>query len=238
MGKIIGYLGLLLLSVQALGQGTYITGNVFDNEKRTIALEGVSVRNLVTNALVMTNKEGYYAIQAKKGDVITYGMIGYETDTVYLINLFPKNVYLRYSVNNLQPVHITTVKVSPYLDAKDLDATPARQLNYSKDRGGLRLALGYGKYRRQQEKERRLEEEAEILEEISENFNREVIQKLVSYKEKDLDDYIALYKPTVEQVKAETPFNYTYYIASTFHEWKKLPPEEKKLPPLPKLKPN
>src|SRR5690606_28650910 len=141
-----------------------------------------------------TDKEGRYAIPAKKGDLISYGMIGYETDTVYLINLFPKNIYLRSSVNNLQPVHITTVKVSPYLDVKDPEATPARQLDYSKNRGGLRLALGYGKYRRQQEKERNLEEEAEILEEINVNFNREVIQKLVNYKEKDLDDYIGLYK--------------------------------------------
>jgi len=61
---------------------------------------------------------------------------------------------------------------------------------------------------------------------------------LVNYKDKDLDDYIGLYRPTVEQVKADKQFDYTYYIATTFNEWKKLPAEARKLPPLPKLKGN
>lgn len=230
---------LLLLPFFALAQNTYMTGNVFDNDQRTTALQGVSVRNLTTKALVVTDKDGHYAIPAKNGDLISYGLIGYQTDTVYLVNLFPKNIYLRAVVNTLNPVNITTAKVSPYLDTKDPEAAPARQVDYSKNRGGLRLGLGYGKWRKQQAKEQELEEAADINEEISKNFNREVIQKLVNYKEKDLDDYIGLYRPTVEQIKkAEKPFDYTYYIATTFNEWKKLPAEERKLPPLPKLKAN
>lgn len=229
-------LAMLLLPFWAVAQNTYMTGNVFDNEQRSMALQGVSVRNLATKAIVVTDKDGHYAIPAKTGDLISYGLMGYQTDTVYLINLFPKNVYLRAVVNNLQPVNITTTKVSPYLDVKDPEATPSRQVDYSKNKGGLRLNLGYGKYRRQQVKEQELEEEADLQEEITKNFNREVIQKLVNYREKDLDDYIGLYRPTTSQVKAEKPFNYTYYIATTFHEWRKLPPEERKLPPLPKLK--
>lgn len=214
----------------------YMTGNVFDNDQRNLALQGVSVRNLSTKAVVVTDKDGHYAIPAKNGDLITYALMGYQTDTVYLVNLFPKNKYLRAAVNNLNTVNVTTAKVSPYLDAKDPDAKPARQVDYSKNRGGLRLNLGYGKYRRQQAKEQELEQAADINEEISKNFNREVIQKLVNYKGKDLDDYIGLYRPTVAQIKADKEFDYTYYIATTFTEWRKLPENERKLPPLPKLK--
>ncbi len=228
----------LLFPFIALAQSSYMTGNVFDNENRNTALQGVSVRNLSTKAVVFTDKEGHYAIGAKTGDLLSYGVAGYETDTVYLVNLFPKNIYLRMIINNLNPVNITTAKVSPFLDGKDPEASPARQLDYSKNRGGLRFGLGYGKYRRQQAKIQELEAEDEIQEEILKNFNKEVIQKLVNYKEDDLKDFIGLYRPTINQVRAEKPFNYTYYIVKSFHEWQKLPPGMRKLPPLPKLKAN
>lgn len=236
MLKKVYLLCLLLSPLCVLAQNTYITGNIFDNEQRSLALQGVSVRNLSTNALVMTDKDGRFAVPAKAGDLISFGMLGYQTDTVYLANLFAKNIYLRASVNTLNPVNITTAKISPFLDTKDPEAVATRRMDASKNRGGLRLNLGYGKWRKQQAKEAELEEAADINEEISKNFNRAVIQKLVNYKEKDLDDYIGMYRPTVEQVKSENPFNYTYYIATTFHEWKKLPADERKMPDLPKLK--
>lgn len=229
-------LGFLLLPLAVRAQDTYITGNVFDNEQRSLALQDVAVRNLSTKALVVTDKNGRFALVAKKGDVISFGLSGYQTDTLYLTNLFAKNIYLRAAVNTLNTVNVTTAKVSPFLDTKDPEAVAARRVDASKNRGGLRLNLGYGKWRRQQAKEAELEEAADINEEISKNFNKTVIQKLVNYKEKDLDDYIGMYRPTIEQVKTETPFNYTYYIATTFNEWKKLPAESRKMPVLPKLK--
>lgn len=231
-------LGFLLLPLFALAQNNYITGNVFDNEQRGLALQDVTVRNLSTKAFVVTDKDGRFALVAKAGDLISFGLSGYQTDTVYLTNLFAKNIYLRAAVNTLNTVNVTTAKISPLLDTKDPEAVAAKRMDASKNRGGLRLNLGYGKWRRQQAKEAELEEAADINEEISKNFNRTTIQKLVAYKEKDLDDYIGMYRPTIEQIKAETPFNYTYYIATTFNEWKKLPAESRKMPALPKLKGN
>ena len=69
-----------------------------------------------SKALVFTDKDGHFAIPAKTGDLISYGMVGYEIDTVYLVNLFPKNVYLRAAINNLNPVNIISSKVSPFLN--------------------------------------------------------------------------------------------------------------------------
>jgi hypothetical protein len=232
------FLFLSISPICVLAQDSYMTGNVFDNNDRKLVLPGVAVRNLSTKAVVVTNSDGHFAIPAKRGDLLSYSSVGYQTDTVYLTNLFAKNIYLRAEVNNLQPVNITATKISPYLDLKDANATPSRQLDASKDRGGLRLNLGYGKYRREQAKINELEMQSDLIEEINKNFNKDVIQKLVNYKGEDLRDYIDLYKPTLEQVRGERPFNYTFHIATTFSEWQKLPPEARKLPPLPKLKNN
>ena len=232
MRKKLYFLILLWFPFFALAQNTYMTGNIFDNENRSTPIEGVAVRNITSKALVFTGKDGHFAISAKAGDLLSYALVGYKTDTVYLVNLFPKNIYLRAAVNNLNPVNITTAKISPFLNTKDPDAVADRQLNYSKDRGGLRLGLGYGKFRRQLAKVQGLEEEDILQEEIAKNFNFDVVQKLVKYKGKDLKDYLDLYRPTITQIKTERPFNYTLYIATSFHEWQELPADAKKLPSL------
>lgn len=235
MWKSLLILVTLVFPLQVIAQSV-VTGNAFDNEERSRAIQGVTIKNLTTNSFVITNKDGHFAISAKAGDLISYGTVGYHTDTLYLINLFPKNLYLRVAVNTLNTVNITTTKISPFLDTKNPDAIAERQIGYSKNRGGLRLNLGYGKYRRQQAKVEELEHEDELQEEIAKNFTKEIIQKLVNYQGDDLTDYMDMYRPTSATIQNERPFNYEYYIATTFQEWKKLPQGARKLPSLYKSK--
>ena len=89
-----------------------LTGNIFNNSNRSILLEGATVKNLNSKVLTLTDKDGHFVISAKVGDLVSFGMVGYQIDTIYLTNLFPKNVYLRASVNNLNTVNITGVKLS------------------------------------------------------------------------------------------------------------------------------
>lgn len=217
-----------------------LTGNVFDNNNRATALEGATVRNLATKRLSITDKDGHYALPAKKGDLISVSQVGYKTDTIYLINLLVKNIYLTQEVNTLKAVDITQAKIAPELsnlgnpDGKG----PVRQMDMDKSRGGLRLNLGYGKYRKNQAKIDALEEEERYNEEISLNFTETYVKNLTKFEgtKQELKDFVALYRPTVAEVKAQRPFNYEYHAARAYSEWKSLPPSKRKLPPLPKIK--
>lgn len=216
-----------------------VTGNVFDNANRTLSIEGATVRNLKTKNLVLTDRDGHFMLKAKKGDLITISMVGYQADTIYLVNIFPKNIYLVPAVNQLKGVAVEATKVSPYLgDVKDPNAQKSRMINIDKRRGGVRLALGYGKMKREREKVAKLEAEQEEIEAINQKFTAAYIKELVKFKgtDQELKDFIALYKPTVAQVKAEDPFNYDYYTAEAYHSWLRLPKEQRKLSPLLKLK--
>lgn len=217
---------------------TALTGNIFDRENRTTGLEGVAVRNLTNKTLTLSNKDGHFVITAKVGDLVSFAMVGYEIDTVYLINLFPKNMYLRVQVNTLNTVNVTGTKLSPYLSLKDVNAKPARQVDYNKNRGGLRLTLGYDKYRKENAKIQELEENAKIQEEINKNFNEVNIKELVKFEGSGIKDFIAMFRPTVNQVKDENPFNYAYYALRAYSTWLKIPQDQRKLPALPKLKAN
>ncbi len=236
MFKKIYFLFVLALPLQLFAQNNVLTGNVFDNDNRAIALEGATIRNLTNKSLSLSAKDGHFAIAANIGDYISFGRVGYQIDTVYITKLFPKNIYLLPQVNNLSTVNVNSIKLSPYLNLKNPDATPSRAVDYSKDRGGLRLNLGYGRFRKEQFKIQELEENQRYEEEISKNFNEEAIKKLLNFEIPDVKDFISLYRPTVGQLKAERPFNYAYYTAKAYHAWLRLPPDQRKLPSLLKLK--
>ncbi len=231
------FLFLLLIPTIISAQGV-LTGNIFDNSDRSVLLEGAIVKNLTSKAISLTDKDGHFVIPAKAGDLVSFGMVGYQIDTVYLTNLFPKNVYLRVLVNNLNTVNITGTKISPYLELKDPNAMPARQLEYSKESGGIRLALGYNKFKRQQAKVQELEEYDQYNEEITKNFSVPFVKKLLKIDGNELKDFMEMFRPTVNQIKAERPFNYEFYTATSYSVWLKLPIDQRKLPSLLKLKEN
>ena len=225
---------ILLIPIGASAQSV-LTGNIFNNSNRSVLLEGATVINLNSKALTLTDKDGHFVISAKVGDLISFGMVGYQIDTIYLTNLFPKNVYLRVSVNNLNTVNITGVKISPYLNVKDPNAIPSRQVDYSKERGGLRLNFGYSKFRKLQVKVQELEEYDQYNEEISKNFSAEFVKKLLKIQEADLKNFMEMYRPTVNLIKGERPFNYELYTANAYSMWIKLPSDQKKSQSLLKL---
>lgn len=232
------FLSFLLVIPILVSAQSVLTGNIFDYTSRSVLLEGAIVKNITTKTIILTDKDGHFVLSAKVGDLVSFGMVGYQTDTVYLTNLFPRNIYLRVLVNNLNTVNIVGAKISPYLDLKDPYAMPARQVDYSKERGGLRLNLGYGKFKRQQQKVQELEEYDQYNEEISKNFTADFVKKLLKIDGEDLKNFMEMYRPTVAQIKSERPFNYELYTAQCYSAWKKLPTGQKKLPSLLKAKGN
>ncbi len=66
----------LLFGLSASAQEKSVTGTVVSDDDNT-PLFGVSVKIKGSGKGVQTNAAGYYSIQAKKGDVLTYSYVGY-----------------------------------------------------------------------------------------------------------------------------------------------------------------
>ncbi|WP_432711010.1 hypothetical protein [Pedobacter sp.] len=243
MSKNLFLLLILVLPIGVFAQDR-LTGTVYDYDKKDFPLQQVAVKNLNNNQIAVTDESGDFVIPAKRGDLITFTLVGYHVDTLYLIDLKPKRIYLPVRSNSLQEVEIVSTRVSPYLDFTIPGAKPSRRVytdglegKSNTDRaGGLVFALGYGKYRRQQEKLQRLEAMDEFENEINLNFNAVTIRELVKLNDEELVEFMAIYRPTIAQVSSERPFNYSYYIAQSYQAWLKLPPEQRKLPPMQRLK--
>lgn len=246
MYKLIIFL-VLALPIGVVAQ-TVTTGTVFDYSKKTLTLPGVSVRNLNSKKSTSTNRDGKYTIPANIGDLIEFSAVGYHTDTLYLTNLLNRTIYLPVKSTSLAEVDVKGVRMNSQItDAKDPLAEKYTLLNtggnLNRKRmtdkvGGLNLNLGYGKYKRQQRKEAELEERDMYLSEIDENFTSQAVTDLTKLQGEELKNFMVIYRPSIEQVKAERPYRYTYYISRAFVAWQKLTPAQRKLQDLPKLKIN
>lgn len=224
---------------------TVTTGTVSDYSKKYLVLPGVIVRNLNQKTATVTTKDGKFTLGAKTGDVLEFSLLGYRPDTLFLTNLLKKQIYLAEQSNTLSDVNVTGVKVnSSILNVRDSTAEKPSLLgtggNLQKKRmndkvGGLSLNLGYGKYRREQIATQKLEQREHFLDEIDRAFNQKTISEYIKLTPEEMKAFIVIYRPSVERVKADQPFNYTLYIAKAISAWNKLTPKQKKLADLPKL---
>lgn len=231
---------LVVLPLKMLAQGN-VNGTVYDFDNKTFPLQQVAVRNLTNKQIAVTKANGQFTIAANKGDLLQFTLVGYHVDTLYLIDLKPKTIYLPANSKSLKEVEIVETKLSPYLDLKDPNAKASTRISTdvvkgNTDRaGGLNFALGYGKYRREQEKIKMLEARDAYETEILANFNEKTVHELIKLTGQELKDFINMYRPSVALIKSERPFNYSYYIAQAHQKWLKLQPHERKAPPMQNL---
>jgi len=233
---------MLLQPLINMAQET-VLGHVYDFEKKTSPLKGVVVQNLNNGKALQTPISGQFRISAKKGDLLVFSKNGYHTDTLFLINLADKRIFLPVSANQLNEVSILGARVNPGVFYKDPEVHEFKRFETddlrgkkNNDRaGGLKLNLGYGKYRREQTKKALLEQREGFDEEINSNFNNIVISNLIKLKDEELKAFIYLYRPSALLVSSERPFNYSSYIIKAYSTWLKLPFKQRKLPAMPKL---
>ncbi|MEJ5962470.1 hypothetical protein [Pedobacter immunditicola] len=232
----------VVLPFKMLAQGN-VSGTVYDFENKTFPLQQVAVRNLSNKQIAVTKATGQFTIAANKGDLLEFTLVGYHVDTLYLVDLKPKTIYLPANSMSLKEVEIVDTKLSPYLDLKNPNAEESKRISTdgiegkeNTDRaGGLQFALGYGKYRREQEKIKKLEARDAYETEIQANFNEKTVHELIKLTGQELKDFINMYRPSVALIKSERPFNYSYYIAQAHQKWLKLAPHERKQPPMQNL---
>jgi len=232
---------LLSIPIYTFAQ-TGITGGVFDYENKSFPLQKVNVRNLNNNKVVVTGAAGQFNIQANKGDLLEFSLPGYHTDTLYLTNLQSKTIYLPSQSTALKQVDVKGAKISEDLNLKDPNAHDSKRVtgipptgNNSRA-GGIGLSFGGGDGKRQRAKVKALDEREGYETEINRNFSAEHITDLIKIKGQELKDFMNMYRPSVAKVKSDAPFNYDYYIAQAYQTWLKLPPEGKRLAPVPKGK--
>ena len=241
-GKVVFFI-LLASPFLGIAQQT-VSGKVYDLSDKKIALASVLVRNLATKKSTLTEATGDFSIVAKAGDLLEFSFVGYHTDTLYLINLSKRIVYLPPNSTNLKEVKILGGKINAGVLLPDPGARVFKRVENdalngkgNNDRvGGLKFNLGYGKYKKREEAIKALEQRDFYEAEISRVFTPVYVTALTKLKGQELKDFMNIYRPSALLVERDRPFNYDYYTVSSYRTWLKLPASQRKLQLMPILK--
>ncbi|HTH82505.1 MAG TPA: hypothetical protein VL490_06200 [Mucilaginibacter sp.] len=210
------------------------TGRVLEN-KVNIPLSNVKVENLNSHALSGTDEKGKFTIKAKINDLICFTSLGYEPDTVLLVNLKYKEIYLTLKQNMLNEVKVKNTDGNFNFKIPPAGITPlgGTVVRYQTDAagnniGGIKLNIfDSHKDERKRELTRKLEDEGQQQQEIEKLFNPKNLSNYVPITGTEMSNFIILYKPDI-QTFYNANFNFLNYVNASYKKFLEIPEEKRK----------
>jgi hypothetical protein len=210
---------------------TRLKGQVFENHTR-ISLADILVENLTNKQSLLTNSKGRFNIPAKAGDMLRFKSFAYQTDTLVIISMREKEVFLEPKKNELSQVNITTTETSnfnTYYDPQFHGQTAV----YHRDRkgnldGGLTLRFWY--WKKDEHKKAKLKQKLkdfDTMDKIAIIFASKNLSRYVPLTGTDMDNFIALYTPNVKEYTRNN-FNLAAYLNACYKKYSALPQDKRK----------
>lgn len=224
-------LTLLLLCLEVNAQSD-LEGRVFELNT-TVPIANVRVSNVSSGKFTITGSEGRFKLQVKKGDIIALSSFSYKPDTVFLTEVKFRDFFLQPISHDLNTVVINGVstRLGSLVDRTPQDVTYQRNPDGT-TKGGLVFRLSYwNKDSRKERRTLRRLKDYQVQEEIDRAFSIRFISQYTPLKGAELLDFRSLYRPTLKVFKSPD-FNLLQYLNASYKEFKALPPEKRKLPPL------
>jgi hypothetical protein len=235
---------LFILVNLSYAQGN-LTGRVYENKTR-FPLAGISIQNLKSNTITVSDQNGIFAIRAHIGDLVTFSGFSYQTDTLYVKDLSTIEVFLSLKQNMLKEVNVTgsETKLGNLKAAPSLSPFGGQTLVYQTDadgnaKGGLKLNL-FDSHSNANNKRKtaQLGKDEELKQKIANVFSLENLKNYVPIKGQEMANFIILYTPDIDTYSS-ADFNLTVYIDSCYREFLKIPAEKRQSKELTELnKPN
>lgn len=224
--------GLLFLVSISYAQGN-LTGRVYENKTR-IPIAGVSIQNLSTHVFTVTDKNGLFAIRAHVGDLVTFSSFAYDADTLYVKDLSSTEILMNLKGSNLKGVTITDqqTRLGSLTAPPSLSPFGGQTVVYSKDangdlKGGLTMNLfDSHSDAKKKRKDIQLGKDEQLKQKIAREFSPENLKDYVPLKGQEMTNFIIMYTPTIDTYSSPD-FNFTAYINSSYHEFMKIPKEQR-----------
>jgi hypothetical protein len=206
------------------------TGRVFENKTR-IALPGVNVRNLTNKQVTVTDNNGKFNIKATINDILVLTSFTYQTDTLLVIDLKAKEIFMEPKGNMLKEVKVSQSEINTGGSMVDPEFH-GQSAVYSRNgdgsyKGGVTFRMWY--WKKDEHKRKKLEQklyEENVKLEIARVFSAQTLSKYISLTHNEMDGFITRYIPTVKVYTANN-FNLLDYINTCYKQYIKLPPEKR-----------
>jgi hypothetical protein len=221
---LISLTAMFLLTASAIAQGV-LKGTVHESGTNNKMLN-VFIRDNNSKQLTLTDKDGNFFIRSGIGHIIIFDSPGYVSDTLYVVDMVPKNIVMQTKTIALREVNIKSSrqffdphKEYPEIYTKSKVYVMSPTTWFSKEGKDARRLKRYFVH----------EEEERHVDVV---FTRAYVGSIVPLKGQDLEDFMTLYRPSYAFIKSNNSESLAVYINDNYKKYKALPPDKRRLPKL------
>ncbi|MFA6085337.1 hypothetical protein [Mucilaginibacter sp.] len=220
-----------LFFVAGTAFGQKLKGRVFESQTR-IVLADILVENLTNKQSLLTDAKGRFSITAKVGDMIRFKSFAYEADTLVIINMREKEVFMEPKKNQLSQVNIKTTETSNFNTYYD-PLYHGQTAVYHRDKrgyydGGIILRFWY--WKKDEHKKAKLNQKLkdfDTMDKIALIFTPKNLSKYIPLTGADMDNFIGLYTPGVKEYTRNN-FELAAYLNDCYKKYQALPLDKRK----------
>lgn len=213
---------LTFLAVSANAQAV-LKGTVYEDGS-TNRMSNVFIRDNNTRQLTIPDKSGNFAIKTESGHLLIFEAPGFIPDTLYLTDLAPKKIYLVAKTIALRQVEISSTRTTfdphkeypeVYTKSKVYPLSPSSW--FGKEAVDARRLKNYFKMEAQERH-------------IDAVFNPVYVGSLVPLKDKELENFMSIYRPSYAFITDNNGATLAAYINDCYKKYQALPPEKRTVP--------
>ncbi|QJD95114.1 carboxypeptidase-like regulatory domain-containing protein [Mucilaginibacter robiniae] len=222
-------IAIILCLTTCYAHSQELRGRVFESKTR-ITLPGINVQNLSSKQTATTDNNGKFSIKAKVNDMLIFKGFAYQNDTLVVTSLSECEVFLLPETHLLKEVKISTSEgeAITYHDPN----FHGQSVNYQTDangnyKGGLNFRIWSN--RATERKRLKLEDQERydrVTRQIDAIFNSKKMLDYVPLTGTEMDNFIALYTPSVDAFQSRD-FNLLVYINTCYRKFMQMPADQR-----------
>lgn len=220
---------IVLIVVIAFSSGSLYAQDVLKGSVREAGtnekMPDVFIRDLTNKQVGLSDSKGNYEIKAATGHTLIYSSPGYISDTLFLVDMKPKNIQLKTMNIALREVNISGKEnFNPLTEYPEV---------YEKSKVYvLSPSSWFGKDARDARRLKRFFNHEAQERHVDQVFTRVYVGSIVPLKGDELEAFMMLYRPTYAFLKDNNGPSLVAYINDSYKKFMALPPDKRKMPDL------
>jgi hypothetical protein len=216
---------IILIAVIAFTGGSLYAQEILKGSVRESGsnskMSDVFVRDITNKQVTLTDEKGNYQIKSASGHTLIYSSPGFVSDTLFLVDMKPKNVDLKTMNIALREVNINGQETfDPHAEYPDI---------YEKSKVyALSPTSWFGKDAKDARRLKKYFEREQQERHVDQVFTRVYVGSIVPLKGQELEAFMEMYRPTYAFLTNNNGPSLVAYINDSYKKFMALPPNKRK----------
>jgi hypothetical protein len=211
----------ILLFITSFAQAQSILKGTVYEEGTNTGLPDVFIRDINSRQVSITDKKGNFTINTAAGHTLIFNSPGYNSDTLYLVDMAAKKIKLTTQRISLQQVNVT---------AKRTEFNPREEYPEVYEKSKVYVFSPSTWFSGEGKKARRLkryfQREAEERN-IDAAFSPGYVSSIVPLKGNDLENFMTMFRPSYAFLRSNNRESMVAYVNDSYKKFMALPPDKR-----------